>query len=109
MTLAPPRRWFRFSLATLFVVVAVSACVAWWAKDSWNKDPDEWIHIAIVGDPKTGHAMVELLTAKGIESGSEGSVSYYVYVRRRDAPRGCELIRNAESKLGPYQNWIADY
>jgi len=104
---APKRRWL-LSLLTLGVVV--SACVAWWTKDSWvPHDPDEWISIAVVGDPATATAMVELLTTSGVESGYEGSVTYSVEVRRRDARRGCKLIRDAGPKLGPFQNWIADY
>ena len=107
MTLAPERRWFARCLVTLLVVVTVSACVIWWGP--WNEDPDEWISIAKVGDPGTAKAMVGLLTEKGIASGYEGSITYYVFVRRTDARRACQLIRDNTAELGAYQNWIADY
>jgi len=34
---APKRRWFRFSLRTLFVVVAVLAALAAWSGRTWNR------------------------------------------------------------------------
>ena len=100
-----PNRGLRLGLRTLFVVVTVSACVVWWTR----KDPEEFICIAVFGDGGTVKATLALLTAKGIENGAEGSITYSIYVRRHDAPRACELVRGAAPKLGPFQNWIADY
>ena len=111
MTTAPKRRWFRFgllfSLPSMVLVGTIAAGVAWWTNDLWDApDPNEWVSIASVGDGRTAWAIVELLTANEIEC---SSVTYGVEVRQGDAPRACKLIHDAGPKLGPYQNWIADY
>jgi hypothetical protein len=88
------------------VAAAIAAAIAWW--NPWRNDPDEWVPIANVDRTATADAMCQQLTAKGIEAGAEGSVVYAVFVRRRDAPRACRLMRAAGTGLGPYDS-IADY
>jgi hypothetical protein len=103
----PRRRWFRWSLAAMFVATTITAMViAGWLKYSSSR---EWVDIAYVGDHRTANAMEKLLAKNGIECGYEGSLTYVVSVRRRDAPRACQLIRTAGASLGGFQTWIADY
>ncbi len=103
---APNRRWFRWSLRTLFVVMTVAAAIAWGLRGYWKQlDPDEFVFTATVVDPPTANAVVRLLNGNGIESGSEGTIvgrygilgtEYRISCRRRDAPRACELLRKAQ-------------
>lgn len=120
MTTAPKRRWFQWSLRTLFVVVTTSAVIAW-ALRSYLKprDPDEFVYMANVVDIPTEIAVAHLLEANGIESESEKwfgpigngelGTQRRILCRRRDAPRACEFLHKAQPAFSKRLWYVWEY
>jgi hypothetical protein len=92
MTPTPPRRrWYQFSLATMFVVVTVVAIGVWQFKE-WQRGNERVIIGTVRGMPKYSNAVKNDLRSNGIECSFHGSKRYVIYVRRGDSRRAREIL-----------------
>ena len=72
-----PRRWFRFSLRTFFVLVALAACAAWWvqAQLQWIRQREAFLAkerylepIDPTGTPELAPWRIRIFGARGYEA-----------------------------------------
>jgi hypothetical protein len=89
----PCRRWLRFSLRTLLLVVTVAGC--WLGYSRYHNCQKQHVWVAtIIGDDQTVDTVTaELHSARIDYICAGGDTGYGLAVRRKDADRARQILR----------------
>jgi hypothetical protein len=93
----PRRRWYQFSLATLFVVVTVVAIAVWQVMD--YRQGNTLVSVATtwwIGDPRIPQAVSQDLENHGIDCTWHGDANvFHLSVHRRDEKLARKILRES--------------